>query len=176
MIKKKALVVVDMQNDFIDGSLKNESAQKIVPNVVKFIEDWNDSIFITRDTHLENYLSTSEGKKLPVEHCIANTKGWELNEEVQAALDKKPKDRAWYFNKPVFGSVRLTDALLKWQFDEIVFLGIATDICVISNVMLAKTYLPDANIAVKADCCAGITPETHEAALKVMQMCQIDII
>lgn len=172
---KKALVIIDMQNDFIDGALGTDEAKKIVPKVIEFIEKWNDPIFITKDTHGEDYLDTPEGKKLPVKHCIQGTQGWELNEKVQEALNKKEFHKFEY-HKPTFGSIDLMDDLVRFGFDEIVFFGLCTDICVVSNVLMAKAFLPNTKIEVKADCCAGVTQETHEAALKTMQMCQVDII
>ena len=174
MMSDKVLVVVDMQNDFIDGSLKNEEAIKIVPNVVEFIDNWNDQIFVTLDTHDENYLNTPEGKKLPVKHCIKGTDGWKLNKDVETALNRK-KQRIFKFEKPTFGSIELMKKIGVVPTDEIVLIGLCSDICVLTNSILAKTYFPDAKIVVKADCCAGVTPETHNAALTTMRMCQIDV-
>jgi len=171
----KALVVVDMQNDFIDGSLGSAQAKKIVPNVVKLIEEWDGSILITKDTHSEDYLDTPEGKKLSVKHCIKGTEGWELNREVQEALNKKEVQKFEY-HKQTFGSVEMMDDIGVFGYDELLFVGLCTEICLVSNVLLAKAFFPNAKIEVKADCCAGVTPETHEAALKTMQMCQVDIL
>ena len=178
----KVLVVVDMQNDFITGSLGTPEAQAIVPNVKKKIEEYRkngDMIVFTRDTHQEDYLLTKEGSKLPVEHCIENTWGWEIADEL--------RDEATgvaFVNKPTFGSVVLCDLITSLEADckptdvieEIELVGLCTDICVVSNALLLKTVFYDTlDISVDATCCAGVTPETHEAALKTMAMCQINV-
>ena len=173
---KKILVVVDMQKDFITGSLGTEEAKKIVPNVVKLIDEFDGEIYATLDTHDEDYLNTLEGKKLPVVHCQIGTDGWHLADEVEEALAKK---QVTMVEKPTFGSVELMGMLEdEVEDDEVEFTlcGLCTDICVVTNSLLLRAYFPNAVIKVKADCCAGVTPETHEAALKTMQMCQIDII
>ena len=178
------LVVIDAQNDFIDGSLRNEEAIKAVPNVVEKIRNFDgDLIIATFDTHDENYLSSNEGKKLPVVHCIKNTDGWNLEPNVKAALtDANLRNiKVSYIEKPTFGSdeVPLTIHHL-FNFDEeldIEFVGFCTDICVVSNVLITKAaFYNRANIKVDASCCAGVTPESHKAALLTMQMCQVDII
>lgn len=171
---RKILVVIDMQKDFIDGSLGTKEAQAIVENVVKKIGTYDTkNVYATRDTHQENYLETSEGKKLPVEHCIEGTDGWEINAEVAAALGD-----AVIVNKPTFGSIVLAD-LLQEENDreelEIELIGLCTDICVVSNALLLKAAMPEISISVDASCCAGVTPESHEAALTTMQMCQIAV-
>lgn len=174
----KVLVVVDMQNDFITGSLGTPEAQAIVPNVKKKIEEYRkngDLIVFTRDTHEEGYLDTREGKKLPVEHCIRGTWGWEIADGLY--LDET------ILNKATFGSNSLVRYLThgSWHggnghFTEIELVGLCTDICVVSNALLLKaTFYNDCEITVDATCCAGVTPETHEAALRTMEMCQINV-
>lgn len=170
---KKLLIVVDMQNDFIDGALGTKEAQAILPNVKKKIEKYrkasNDVIF-TRDTHEENYLHSQEGKNLPVEHCIKNTNGWEISQE----LDTK---NSVIIDKPTFGSVRLMSLITNNYHDaEFELVGLCTDICVISNAIMLKANLPEAKVSVDAACCAGVSPETHNNALEAMKMCQINII
>ncbi len=169
---KKILVVVDMQNDFVSGSLGSEDAKAIVGNVTDKIRGWQDDIVCTYDTHYENYLETKEGKMLPVKHCIENTEGWQLNADVASALESK---NYITFRKPTFGSEELAKHLKENQYEEIHFIGLCTDICVISNVMLAKAALPESQITVDAKCCAGVTKESHENALNAMKMCHIQI-
>ena len=168
---KKLLVVVDMQNDFVTGSLGTKEAVQIVPAVIhkvkSYIEAGNDIIF-TRDTHISGYLQTQEGKKLPVEHCIEGTWGWELIDELKPYAEK-------IFDKPTFGSVALTEYVVKEEYCEIELIGLCTDICVVSNALLLKANLLDAEISVDASCCAGVTPETHEAALTTLKMCQVTV-
>lgn len=171
---RKILIVIDMQKDFIDGSLGTKEAQAIVGNVVKKIKQYEaKDIYATRDTHPENYLETAEGKHLPVVHCIEGTEGWEINPDVAAALGS-----ATVINKPTFGSIVLAD-LLQEENDreelEIELVGLCTDICVVSNALLLKAAMPEISISVDASCCAGVTPQSHEAALTTMQMCQIEV-
>ena len=169
---KRLLVVVDMQKDFIDGSLGTKEAQAIVPNVAEKIRKYQaagDTVVFTLDTHGENYLDTREGKNLPVIHCIKNTPGWELD----AALTDFEGKR---FEKPTFGSKDLAEWVSEQGFDAIELVGLCTDICVISNAMLVKAYLPEAEISVDASCCAGVTPQSHLNALEAMKMCQIEVI
>ena len=182
---KKVLVVIDAQNDFINGSLRNEDAIKAIPNLVKKIRSFDgDEIFVTQDTHEKYYLETPEGKKLPVVHCVDGTEGWKLNANVSAALDdaKLRNINVTYIKKPTFGSYELVDKIKELYINgvetvDIEFIGFCTDICVVSNVFLIKAALYDiANITVDASCCAGVTPETHIAALTTMKMCQIDVI
>lgn len=172
---KNFLIVVDMQNDFVDGALGTAEAVAIVPAVADKIRGFDGDIIVTYDTHAENYMDTAEGKKLPVPHCIEGTKGWELNETVADALNSK--GYSW-LRKPTFGSVALPE-LIKAKADgdefSIQLIGLCTDICVVSNALLLKANFPEAAISVDAACCAGVTPETHEAALRTMKMCQIDI-
>lgn len=191
---KKVLVVVDMQNDFITGVLGTEEARAITPKVAQYIRDHADKdtvLFFTRDTHDVDYLNTQEGKKLPVPHCLKDTYGWELAPEMEEAIyDTRDKyfDFDTYFpfvsdhiiNKPTFGSVDFQNLLYildeEDDIKEITFLGVCTDICVISNAMLAKATLPEATIKVVADCCAGVTPDRHNVALEAMDYCQIEIV
>lgn len=172
---KHFLIVVDMQNDFVDGALGSEEAVAIVPQVVKKIESFDGEIFATFDTHLENYLQTAEGKKLPVPHCIKGTEGWQLNKEVAAALDQNGYTAV---EKTTFGSVALPSLLAQSAAGEpfdIELIGLCTDICVVSNALLLKAIYQETPIAVDAACCAGVTPEKHEAALETMRSCQIDV-
>ena len=176
---KKVLVVIDMQNDFIDGALGTAEAVGIVDKVVKKIGNYPaDCIYATRDTHGENYMETSEGRHLPVPHCIRGTKGWDLREEIAEALNKAG---ARIIDKPTFGSETLAETLFelaagKEEEQEIELVGLCTDICVVSNALLLKAKMPEALIRVDASCTAGVTPESHEAALLTMKMCQIDVI
>lgn len=173
---KKILVVVDMQNDFIDGALGTQEAQAIVGNVVKKIEEYQgEKVFATRDTHGDNYMNTSEGKHLPVPHCIKGTEGWEIRQEVLEGLQKVDAE---IVDKPFFGSMVLVDKMAEQGFQkelEIELVGLCTDICVVSNALLLKARLPEAIIHVDKSCCAGVTPQSHEAALLTMKMCHIDI-
>lgn len=167
----KALVVIDMQNDFINGSLGTKEAVMIVGKVKEEIGNFRkngDAVVFTRDTHFEDYLTTAEGKNLPVEHCIKGTKGWKISE-------KLPVEDSPVFDKPTFGSVELAEYLKKENPDEIEIAGLCTDICVISNALMLKAYLPETPIVVKETLCAGVTPESHVRALESMKMCQIQI-
>ncbi len=169
----KVLIVVDMQNDFIDGSLGTKEAEAIVGNVEKKIREWDGLVVATRDTHSPKYLETQEGRNLPVEHCIEGTVGWEINPTIQAALDEK---HAQVVNKPTFGSVALAMMLMQCGVTEIQLVGLCTDICVVSNALLLKANMPEVPISVDASCCAGVTPEKHAAALETMKSCQINIL
>ena len=163
----KTLIVVDMQNDFIDMALGTKEAVAIVPDVKKKIAEYvknGDEIIFTRDTHMENYLDTPEGKKLPVPHCIKGTKGWEIADGLYA-------DGAKIIDKPNFGWQHWD----KENLTDVEIIGLCTDICVVSNALIIKTMFPKANVKVSKSCCAGVTPESHEAALITMQMCQIEI-
>lgn len=168
------LVVVDMQNDFIDGTLGTDEALEILPAVVDKIKTFDGRIYATRDTHNADYMNTQEGQLLPVEHCIKGTRGWEIHTEISALIEKEP------FDKPCFGSVELAEQLKKINSEEkitsITLIGICTDICVISNAMLLKAFLPEVPIKVDSACCAGVTPEAHNIALEAMKSCQIEII
>jgi len=171
----KVLVVVDMQNDFIDGSLGTAEAVAIVPKVAARIREFDGPVAYTLDTHPENYLETREGKALPVVHCVRNTQGWELNPEVAAAIKEK---RSAGIAKPTFGSMELPVLIRRLcpEPDEIELLGLCTDICVISNAMLCRAAFPEITIKVNSSCSAGVTPESHEQALKAMACCHIEII
>lgn len=171
----KVLTVIDMQNDFIDGSLGTKEAQQIVPKVIERIKNFDGRILATRDTHKENYLETEEGKKLPVIHCVRDTKGWEIQPEIAELIGGNPID------KPSFGSVVLSQVLKAVHenvepIESVTLIGVCTDICVISNALLLKAYMPEVPIIVDASCCAGVTPETHIQALGAMKMCQIEIV
>lgn len=171
---KKILVVVDMQNDFIDGALGTKEAQAIVDNVVKKIENFDGAIYVTYDTHFEDYMETNEGKNLPVCHCVRDTKGWMLNEKVKEALDKK--ESYTEVEKITFGSIDLPFVLAEeneMDESEIELVGLCTDICVVSNALILKANYPDTDIYVDSSCCAGVTPEKHQAALETMRSCQI---
>lgn len=174
---KKILIVIDMQNDFIDGALGTPEAQKIVGNVVSKIKSYEgETVLATRDTHGENYLETSEGKHLPVPHCIKGTKGWEIRSEIAEALSRADAE---IIDKPTFGSEVLAERLYELAGEdelEIELVGLCTDICVVSNALLLKAKLPETAIKADASCCAGVTPESHEAALLTMKMCQIEIV
>lgn len=172
---KKILVVVDMQNDFINGSLGSDEAQNVVDAVSEKIKEYDvKNIYVTRDTHTEDYFNTNEGRHLPVIHCIKNSKGWQLNEKIETATEG-----AIVIDKTTFASVELAD-LLKAENNkealEIELVGLCTDICVISNALLLKTFMPEVSIKVDSSCCAGVTPDSHKMALETMKMCQIDVI
>lgn len=169
----KILAVIDMQNDFIDGSLGTAEAVKIVDSVSKKIEKYRAlgvEIIFTRDTHPQNYLSTNEGKRLPVEHCIKDSYGWQICKKLDI-------DDSKIINKPTFGSYELAEYISqKSNVDEVELIGLCTDICVISNAILLKAKMPEIKIIVDSSCCAGVTVKSHENALDAMKMCQIDII
>lgn len=175
----KILIVVDMQNDFITGSLGSQQAKDILPYVCCKIIKWDGMIFATQDTHNADYLTTQEGRNLPVEHCIEGTPGWEIETSVQAALAGKG-DAVICVNKPVFGSRALAEYLAGLSeevvIEEIELVGLCTDICVISNAMILRSFLPEVPITVDARCCAGVTPESHAVALQAMKVCQIRVI
>ena len=185
-MNNKFLVVVDMQNDFIDGSLGTKEAQAIVPRVAKRIRKAIDDgwfIIYTQDTHYDNYLETNEGKHLPVKHCIEGTEGWQINEEILAALITETEAKMKRVEKNTFGSFLIPFLIqmnageasyLKGEC-EVEFVGLCTDICVVSNALLVKSMAPEANLYVNASCCAGTTPERHKAALDVMYSCHINI-
>ena len=172
---KKFLVVVDMQKDFVDGALGSKEAVAIVPNVVKKINNFDGEIFVTYDTHFENYMDTNEGKNLPVPHCIKGTAGFELNAEVEKALEGRNFTKV---EKITFGSVdlpKLVGAAANGEEFTAELIGLCTDICVVSNALLLKANYPEMHIAVDSACCAGVTPESHAAALTTMKMCQIEV-
>jgi nicotinamidase-related amidase len=172
-MSKKVLVVVDMQKDFIDGSLGTKEAVGIVEKVADKIKGFDGEIVFTRDTHFENYLDTQEGKNLPVKHCIKDTEGWQINKQLETLRTPQMK----VFDKLTFGSVELAE-YLKAQSDleSVELVGLCTDICVISNAMVIKAFLPELPICVDSSCCAGVTPESHLRAIEAMKMCQITIL
>lgn len=190
---KKFLFVIDMQNDFIDGSLGSDEAKKIVPNVVKLIQNWDNdkdhAIWYTYDTHYEDesgihtkYENTLEGKMLPVNHCIYTSPGWQINEYVMDEIVKRNSlyDRA--FPKHTFGSLDMMNeaAMHLWENhksdDSLYLVGLCTDICVVSNALLLRARFPNLHIYVYENCCAGTSKEAHDAAIKVMKSCQIEVI
>ena len=172
---ERILIVVDIQNDFVDCSLGTKEAQEIIEPDCEKIKSFDGHIFVTLDTHGENYLETAEGRKLPVEHCIKGTAGWGLNALVAEALS----DRAYTpVEKLTFGSVELPRLIAKSAGDEafaVELVGLCTDICVVSNALILKASFPEMEVSVSASCCAGVTPESHKAALSVMKMCQINV-
>lgn len=178
----KILIVVDMQNDFIDGALGTTEAVAIVDRVAEKIQaarkEEGSFVWFTRDTHEENYPETQEGRKLPVKHCIRGTHGWEISSKLDVA-------DSIIIDKPTFGSLELAGRLLELDglmamdpvgLESVELVGLCTDICVISNAMLVKAALPELTVTVDATCCAGVTPESHANALSAMKMCQINII
>ena len=177
----KTLIVIDMQNDFIDGSLGSKEAVEIVPAVKEKISEYRangDEVIFTRDTHHEDYLNTNEGQYLPVVHCIENTSGWQLNRRVANALKKI--ENYEIINKPTFGSDQLSGRIAAYckpeEIESITLIGLCTDICVVSNAMLLKTAFMETEIRCIASCCAGVTPANHDAALATMKMCQVKVI
>ena len=173
---KKLLIVVDMQKDFVDGALGSKEAVAIVDRVCEKIEKFDGDIIVTYDTHFENYMETQEGKNLPVPHCIKGTDGWKLDSKVQAALDKRPYKS---IEKPTFGSTELPE-YIKANYDprdiEITLIGLCTDICVVSNALLLKASFLETSVSVDSACCAGVTVESHNAALTTMKMCPVKVI
>lgn len=167
------LVVVDMQNDFIDGALGTKEAAAIVPGVQQKIRDFQGKVFFTRDTHGTDYMSTQEGQKLPVPHCIKGTDGWQIHPDLQPLCQGTPVDKVTFGSSELAALLQAEDQ--KEPVDSITFVGLCTDICVISNALLAKAFLPEAKIIVDASCCAGVTPESHRNALEAMKVCQIQI-
>lgn len=166
---KKALIVIDMQNDFVGGALANEQAQAIVSPIAAYVNSFDGDVIATRDTHVENYLSTAEGKHLPVVHCVHGTLGWQIADEICGALTHR---NATILDKPTFG-------YLGWglsDYDEIELVGTCTDICVVSNALIIKAKFPDLTVKVHASLCAGTSIENHNAALKTMACCQVEIL
>lgn len=170
----QVLVVVDMQNDFIDGALGTKEAQAIVPAVVRRIQAFDGPVFFTRDTHQDDYLESQEGRRLPVPHCIRGSEGWQLRPEIAELVRQEPID------KPTFGSVELGRALVELNgrtpLEGVTLVGLCTDICVISNALLVKAFLPEVPVFVDSACCAGVSPESHRRALEAMAACQIQIL
>lgn len=171
------LIVIDMQNDFVSGALGSMQARDIVDKVVDKVKNWDGAVLFTRDTHSQQYLDTLEGKKLPVAHCIQDTDGWQI-------IDQLSQYATTIIDKPTFGSIELAQVVLSItknitnseQLERITLVGLCTDICVISNALLLRATLPNMPITVDSSCCAGVTAESHDNALKAMQMCHIDII
>ena len=169
---KQLLVVVDMQNDFVTGALGTNEAKVIVPRIdclCHVYKEFGDEIVFTRDTHSQDYLSTQEGKILPVKHCIEGTWGWQIVDELQRFATK-------VIDKPTFGSTQLASYVAQGNYDQVTLVGLCTDICVISNALLIKASCPELKVRVDAGCCAGVTPASHENALQAMKMCQIEIV
>lgn len=167
----KLLVVVDMQNDFISGALGSSEAEKIVPYVKGLIESFDGQVIFTRDTHYENYMETQEGKNLPVPHCVFGTDGWQIHPDLEALRKTEA------VNKITFGSKELVELLKdRTDIENITFVGLCTDICVISNVMLIKAYYPEIPLTVDAKGCAGVTPQSHKTALDAMKAIQVKIV
>ena len=169
---RKILLVIDMQNDFIDGALGTKEAERIVPNVkAKILSYPAQDVVATMDTHGPDYLQTQEGRSLPVVHCVRGTDGWRIQEEIAALLT-----HAKIYEKPTFGSVQLAGdlkAMSETEEIELELVGLCTDICVISNALLLKAMMPEVSISVDSSCCAGVTPESHAAALIAMRSCQV---
>ena len=167
----KLLIVVDMQNDFISGALGSKLAEAIVPNVVEKVKNYEGTVIFTRDTHFSDYMKTQEGKNLPVQHCIKDTTGWEICNELKPYANK-------VIDKITFGSVDLPNMIKEYgeEIEEIELCGLCTDICVISNAMILKATFPEVKIVVDSNCCAGVTEESHQTALNAMKAVQIDVI
>ena len=174
---KKVLFVIDMQVDFVTGSLENEAAQKIVDKIAEKVRTYQAAghfVFFTRDTHGESYLETQEGRLLPVEHCIEGTEGWQIVEGLRAFSTKENT-----LDKGSFGSLELPKWVFKktdGDFDEMEFCGVCTDICVITNAMVMKSAFPEITVTIDSSCCAGVTPESHQTALNAMAACQMNIL
>ena len=164
----RILIVVDMQNDFVSGSLGTAEAKSIVDNVKAKLESFDVDVIFTRDTHNEDYLKSNEGRHLPVEHCIKGSYGWEIIDELKPYVNK-------VIDKPTFGSTELIDYLKTKNYESFELCGLCTDICVVSNALLIKANFYEAEVIVDSACCAGVTVESHNAALKTMQMCQIEV-
>ena len=183
MKNKKCVVdiIVDMQNDFIDGSLGTKEAKEIVPKVVETIKEaanTEHAFFATMDTHKKDYAQSREGKALPVEHCIENSAGWEMNKDVEAAILNS--DKYILLKKGTFGSSILPSVIQSYvdpdEIEKFRIYGLCTDICVISNAMILRAFFPEKEIEILSDCCAGVTPESHETALNAMKACQMKIL
>jgi len=166
-----------MQNDFINGTLGTKEAESIITKVIQKIKEFQGEVIYTRDTHDEHYLTTNEGRNLPVIHCIKESDGWQLHAAINELMTSM---NSRVFDKGAFGSIELAQVLAKenesCRIDRIEFCGICTDICVISNVMLCKAFLPETEILVHSACCAGVTPKSHQNALETMRACQVTIV
>lgn len=181
MIKKNVLIAVDLQNDFVDGVLGSKEAQAIIQNaaikIMKATDDKDTLVIATKDTHTSDYMNTEEGKNLPVPHCIKDTDGWQLNPQIEDALD----DSSYTTLKNTFGAVDGLNTLLTsiqkyFEIERIELIGLCTDICVLSNAVIAKSLVPNAHVVVDAACCAGVTPESHDTALNAMKAIQIEVV
>lgn len=170
----KYLIVVDMQNDFVTGSLGTDEAKSIVSNVVEKVKNFKGKVIFTQDTHEKNYLNTQEGKILPIEHCINKTSGWDIIDPLKEIIDNKEYS---VYTKGSFGSIELAEYIKNKynsnEIDSVELIGLCTDICVISNALIIKALSPEIPIYLDSSCCAGVTPDKHEAALKTMESCQI---
>lgn len=172
---KKILLVVDMQKDFVDGSLGSSEAVAMKPSTIAKIKNFEGDIIVTRDTHFDDYMDSSEGKKLPVVHCIKNTEGWELDKDIKEALADK---NVTYVDKFSFGSLALpgiVTGLVGRDSFSMEIIGLCTDICVVSNALILKAAFPEIEISIDSACCAGVTPDKHNAALETMRSCQINV-
>lgn len=172
----KYLIVIDVQNDFVTDALGTKEAQQMLPALLQKVREFDGEVWMTQDTHAENYLQTQEGKLLPVPHCIKGTPGWQLVPELEQLRVQRG---ATVYEKPTFGSTRMVHELLRryqeGEVESVELVGICTDICVVSNALLLKAAMPELPIAVDARCCAGVTPQKHAAALDVMASCQIEV-
>ncbi|HSK69027.1 MAG TPA: isochorismatase family cysteine hydrolase [Candidatus Limnocylindria bacterium] len=170
---QSVLIVVDMQNDFISGALGTPEAREMLPRAVEKVRSFQGPVLFTRDTHPEHYLKTREGRALPVVHCVRDTRGWEIHPDLEALRVTEPMD------KPGFGALALGDALQALDRQErvasVTLIGLCTDVCVISDAIIARAALPEAEVTVDADCVAGLTPQGHRTALLAMQACHINI-
>lgn len=185
----KVLVIVDMQNDFIFGPLGTAESKAVVPVMVERLKEYEQEqplVLFTKDTHHSDYMDTYEGQNLPIPHCVEDTMGWSICKNISSVVDRNPN---FYFYsdedimssriyKNTFGSIRLAELINEYedQIDEVIFMGVCTDICVVSNALLVKAYCPELKITVDASCCAGTTPENHKAALQTMKMCHINVV
>ena len=183
---KKYLIVIDMQKDFVNGALGSKEAEAIVPAVLNKVNTFDGEVIFTKDTHFEDYMTTSEGKMLPVEHCIKGTDGWQLIPPLEKYCTE---NNCKVYEKLTFGSVELAQDMLTIQkagqtchvavddtaanIESIELIGLCTDICVVFNALLLKAFLPEVPISVDSACCAGVTPDKHAAALETMRSCQI---
>lgn len=176
--ENKLLIVVDVQRDFVDGALANTEAQAAMPKLMELVENWEEDIFCTRDTHDGRYMDSLEGQMLPVPHCLIDTEGWELMPELKQKVEEEGIP---VVNKPTFGSIALIEKIRKYEshfgsYAEIHLCGFCTDICVISNALLIRANYPNVRMICHANACAGVTPEKHAAALEVMKSCQIEVV
>lgn len=175
-MKKKILIIVDVQNDFVSGALGTKEAEKMMPDLINKARSFSGEILMTKDTHFDDYMITQEGKNLPVVHCVKGTQGWNLPDELEEIRQNK---QIKVYEKGAFGSVQLAEDLKRQyeanEIESIELVGICTDICVVSNALLLKAFMPEIPVFVDADCCAGVTPEKHNEALSVMESCQITV-